>query len=256
VNPQPPADNPVDNLWKPCGRRATGDYLDDHVCRSWRAPVARDREQTSEQTNEQTTVERATGENRGSDDDDDDDAASRLRAGGMIVAVTDADVALADEHLTPAFLAGFIAYRGGDVRAQVRAGMLAEIATARAFHVEWRPPAGRPDGGIDLWLGARSLQVKWNHYRTGDFYCRPDQPMRADLGVLVVPHDARSVRLRGWLSRAQYEAWETPTSYGYNTVHAVRADQLRPIETLLDRWLSRPFAPPGYVAPANLGGGA
>jgi len=182
----------------------------------------------------------------------------------MIVEVTPAMLEVAEARIVAALdrggvgpgelVTGFVAYSGADVREQVLLGLVAESAVAKTFHVELPDTIG-PDGGTDLWLNNRSVSVKWNNYATGDFYCRPDLPMRADYGVLVVPAQRGSVRLRGVLTRAEYDEWKQPTSYGHNTVLAVAAHRLHPIETLLWPWLERPFAAPGYVSPPNLESG-
>jgi len=182
----------------------------------------------------------------------------------MLVPVTDAMLETAEARIVAALargnsgpgelVTGFVAYSGADVREQAVLGLVAELAVARAFHVELPDTVG-PDGGFDLWLNGRSVQVKWNNYVTGDFYGRPDLPMRADYGVLVVPATPGSVRLRGVLTRGEYEEWAEAKSYGYNTVRAVSPHRLHPIETLLWPWLERPFAAPGYVSPPNLGSG-
>lgn len=121
-------------------------------------------------------------------------------------------------------------------------GFKAEIAVARLFDIE--PPTINvvTDGGVDLWLGERSIDVKFSNRERGPLIFDSLEKFRADYAVLVGRTDEPDVmRINGYISRGGFEVISRRHDFGYGPRLFIEADELEPIERLwlryaVNRW--------------------
>jgi hypothetical protein len=114
-------------------------------------------------------------------------------------------------------------------------GFKAEIAVARLFDIE--PPTINvvTDGGVDLWLGERSIDVKFSNRERGPLIFDSLEKFRADYAVLVGRTAEPDVmRINGYISRGGFEVISRRHDFGYGPRLFVEADELESIERL---WL-------------------
>lgn len=113
-------------------------------------------------------------------------------------------------------------------------GVIAEKAVASLLgtHIDRAERMG--DGGVDLAVGGKTIQVKFNTYANGDLYFNSLTDFAADIGVLVVPHREK-LKVVGWIEREEFRERATVRDFGYGERVCVRQSQLRPMPGL--RWL-------------------
>jgi len=122
-------------------------------------------------------------------------------------------------------------------------GFKAEFAIARLFDIE--PPTINvlTDGGVDLWLGDKSIDVKWTR---GNSFLIFDslEKFKADIAILVVRTGIQSaMKVHGWISQEEFSARCYRRDFGYGDRLVVDAENLWPIERLWLEHVQEKFRP-------------
>ncbi len=121
-------------------------------------------------------------------------------------------------------------------------GFKAEIAVARLLNIEPPTISIVTDGGVDLWLGDRSIDVKFSNQERGPLIFDSLKKFRADYAVLVGRTDEPDImRINGYISRRSFKVISRRHDFGYGPRLFSEADELEPIEKLwlryaLNRW--------------------
>jgi hypothetical protein len=92
------------------------------------------------------------------------------------------------------------------------------------------------DGGADLIINDRSIQIKTTTMRTPDLIVfKDDRRLKSDIAVLVVLESIVCVRIAGWISRQEFYEMCYSKDYKYGTRDVVSGSSLRPFEDLISR---------------------
>ena len=92
------------------------------------------------------------------------------------------------------------------------------------------------DGGADLIVNDRSIQIKTTTMRTPDLIVfKDDRRLKADIAVLVVLESIVCVRIAGWISRQEFYELCYSKDYSYGSRDVVSGSSLHPFEKLIDR---------------------
>jgi len=123
-------------------------------------------------------------------------------------------------------------------------GYKAEFAVARLFNCE--PPVLNvlSDGGIDLWIGNVSVDVKFTNKEYGSLIFDNLDKFRAQIAILVGRTDDPNVmRVNGWMSKKNFAARCQSKNFGYGDRLIVEWDNLNSIESLWKIFAELKFAP-------------
>lgn len=121
-------------------------------------------------------------------------------------------------------------------------GFKAEFAVARLFALE--PPTINvlTDGGVDLWCGDSSIDVKFTNAEFGPLVFDQIPKFRAQIAVLVGrTEDPNEMRINGWVDRRTFKQECSPVNFGYGDRLKMEHDELFPIETLWKRLMETKF---------------
>jgi len=84
-------------------------------------------------------------------------------------------------------------------------GIKAEIAVAKAYHLDHNPLMFGIDAGSDMFSGSLGIDVKAAFSREGNLLFKSKAAFKADIGVLVVPgEDEQTMVIRGWVTQKRY----------------------------------------------------
>ena len=123
-------------------------------------------------------------------------------------------------------------------------GYKAEFAVARLFNCE--PPVLNvlSDGGIDLWIGNVSVDVKFTNKEYGSLIFDNLDKFRSQVAILVGKTDDPNVmRVNGWMSKKEFSVRHTTKDFGYGERLIVEWDKLNSIESLWKIFAELKFAP-------------
>ncbi len=117
-------------------------------------------------------------------------------------------------------------------------GYMAEFAVARLLDLE--PPEINvlSDGGVDLWMNDRSIDVKYTNMTKEPVLIFDNMAkFRAEFAILVTSesYDDELFRVHGWISRRDFKKIAEPRDFGYGERLVVEAEYLRPIEEFWGR---------------------
>ena len=123
-------------------------------------------------------------------------------------------------------------------------GFRAEYAVAKVFGCTLPSFNIVTDGGVDLWLDDRSIDVKLTKKSKGDLIFDDFTKFKSDLAVLVATTDDESVyEILGWIDRNGFEAEAEDRDYGYGSRKVVGSKSLYPIETLWSEVIDSRYGP-------------
>jgi len=92
------------------------------------------------------------------------------------------------------------------------------------------------DGGADLIVNDRSIQIKTTTMRTPDLIVfKDDRRLKADIAVLVVLESIVCVRIAGWITRQEFYELCYSKDYSYGSRDVVSGSSLHPFEELISR---------------------
>ncbi len=111
-------------------------------------------------------------------------------------------------------------------------GFKAEFAVARLLDLE--PPTLNvlSDGGIDLWYGDTSIDVKFTNKEHGPLIFDTHEKFRADLAILVGKVGGDTLRINGWIDRSTFCDKAVKADFGYGPRYKMDVDDMAPIEKL------------------------
>ena len=119
-------------------------------------------------------------------------------------------------------------------------GFKAEFAVARLFDLELPTLTVVTDGGVDLWMGDLSIDVKFTNAMRGPLVFDSMEKFKADIAVLVGKTDTHNIlSVNGLVSREDFEkkAYKRDVWYGERLV--MDEGDLSPIEHLWFESLER-----------------
>ena len=121
-------------------------------------------------------------------------------------------------------------------------GFKAEFAVARLLDLT--PPTINvvSDGGVDLWFGDTSIDVKFTNSEFGPLVFDTVPKFRAQIAVLVGrTEDPNEMRINGWVDRRTFKKECNPVNCGYGDRLKMEHEELFPIETLWKRLMETKF---------------
>lgn len=120
-------------------------------------------------------------------------------------------------------------------------GFKAEFAIARLFDLQ--PPTINvlSDGGIDLWFGDTSIDVKFSNNEYGDLVFDTEEKFKADIAVAVGKVGGNTLRVNGYADKAFFVEHSEPHNYGHGPRLRMNANQLKPIERLWHCFMAKKF---------------
>lgn len=121
-------------------------------------------------------------------------------------------------------------------------GFKAEFAVARLLDLE--PPTLNvlSDGGIDLWYGDTSIDVKFTNKEHGPLIFDTHEKFRADLAILVGKVGGDTLRINGWIDRKTFCEKATKADFGYGPRYKMEVIEMAPIEKLWKGFAMSKFA--------------
>ena len=112
-------------------------------------------------------------------------------------------------------------------------GFKAEFAVARLLGTSLPTVTVVTDGGVDLWFGDVSIDVKFTNRPDGDLIFDNMDKFKARVAVLVSPTEESDVMsIKGWMGRPEFEIRATGRDLGYGDRLVISQKDLRPIESL------------------------
>jgi|14BtaG_2_1085337.scaffolds.fasta_scaffold24644_3 hypothetical protein len=121
-----------------------------------------------------------------------------------------------------------------------RLGFMAEFAVCRLFDAE--PPRLNiaTDGGVDLWLGDISVDVKFS--KTGSLIFDSADKFKANLAVLVTStEDPECMLLEGWIGKTAFVRDAYAKDFGYGERLVMGSSDLTPMPRLWELIMERKF---------------
>jgi len=123
-------------------------------------------------------------------------------------------------------------------------GFKAEFAVARVLGLD--PPVVNvlTDGGVDLWFGDVSIDVKVTNRIDGPLVFDNMKKFQSDVAVLVGATDDESVlKINGCMSRKEFEWKAYRKDFGYGERDVVDVKDLYPIEWLWAKFMQKRYSP-------------
>lgn len=123
-------------------------------------------------------------------------------------------------------------------------GFKAEFAVARVLGLD--PPVVNvlTDGGVDLWFGDVSIDVKVTNRIDGPLVFDNMKKFQADVAVLVGATDSQDIlKINGCMSRKEFELKSYSKDFGYGEREVVDAKDLHPIEWLWLKFMQKRYSP-------------
>lgn len=119
-------------------------------------------------------------------------------------------------------------------------GFMAEFAVCRVFGLELPRLNVATDGGVDLWLGDISVDVKFS--QTNKLIFDSEEKFRANVALLVVPGgEADVLELAGWIGRTAFLENCGKHDFGYGERLVMDADNLNEVCRLWHRITERKY---------------
>lgn len=121
-----------------------------------------------------------------------------------------------------------------------RLGFMAEFAVCRLFGAE--PPRLNiaTDGGVDLWLGDISVDVKFS--KTGSLIFDSEEKFKSNLAVLVTStSDPECMLLEGWIGKTAFAREAYAKDFGYGERMVMGSSDLTPMPRLWQLIMERKF---------------
>ena len=110
-------------------------------------------------------------------------------------------------------------------------GFMAEFAVCRVLGTE--PPRLNfaTDGGVDLWLGDVTIDVKYTARKTSKLIFDSVDKFKSQVAILVTATDNMDVmEILGWCSKGRFIEDSYSKDFGYGKRLVMDADKLQPIE--------------------------
>jgi len=121
-------------------------------------------------------------------------------------------------------------------------GFKAEFAVARLFNLELPTVNVATDGGVDLWFGDFTIDVKFTNDEYGNLIFDSMEKFKSQIGILVGKTDDPDVmRVNGWMDRANFKKTCHSHNFGYGDRLYLKHDELLPIESLWSRLMQHKF---------------
>ena len=123
-------------------------------------------------------------------------------------------------------------------------GFKAEFAVARVLGLD--PPVVNvlTDGGVDLWFGDVSIDVKVTNRIDGPLVFDSMEKFQSDVAVLVgATDDERVLKINGCMSRKEFEWKAYRKDFGYGEREVVDVKDLYPIEWLWLKFMQKRHSP-------------
>jgi hypothetical protein len=121
-------------------------------------------------------------------------------------------------------------------------GFKAEFAVARLFHMELPTVNVLTDGGVDLWFGDFSIDVKFTNDEYGNLIFDNMEKFKSQIAILVGrTNDPNVMRVNGWMDRANFKRVAHTKNFGYGDRLYLKHDELMPIESLWARLQAHKF---------------
>lgn len=121
-------------------------------------------------------------------------------------------------------------------------GFKAEFAVARLLDLT--PPTINvvSDGGVDLWCGDTSIDVKFTNNEYGPLVFDTIPKFRAQIAVLVGrTKNTNVMRVNGWVNRKTFKEECVAQDFGYGERLMMEHDKLFPIETFWKQLMETKF---------------
>lgn len=160
----------------------------------------------------------------------------------MLVELSKADVHRAEvlgrDTVKLCEMQGFKPRLENDAQDRVEAnqwGFKAEFAVARLFNLDPPDLTVVTDGGVDLWMGDLSIDVKFTNKTFGPLVFDSMEKFKADIAVLVGRGGTdNELSVNGFVLRKVFEDSAVEHDFGYGKRLVMKADDMKPIERL---WL-------------------
>ncbi len=121
-------------------------------------------------------------------------------------------------------------------------GFKAEFAVARLFNLELPTVNVATDGGVDLWFGDFTIDVKFTNDEYGNLIFDCMEKFKSDIGILVGRTDHPDVmRVNGWMDRGNFQKRFHRKNFGYGDRLYLKHDELFSIESLWSRLMQHKF---------------
>jgi hypothetical protein len=121
-------------------------------------------------------------------------------------------------------------------------GFKAEFAVARLFHMELPTVNVLTDGGVDLWFGDFSIDVKFTNDEYGNLIFDNMEKFKSQIAILVGrTNDPNVMRVNGWMDRANFKRVAHTKNFGYGDRFYLKHEELMPIESLWARLQAHKF---------------
>ena len=123
-------------------------------------------------------------------------------------------------------------------------GFKAEFAVARVLGLDSPVVNVLTDGGVDLWFGDVSIDVKVTNRIDGPLVFDNMKKFQSDVAVLVGATDDEDVlKINGCMSRKEFEWKAHRKDFGYGEREVVDIPDLHPIEWLWRKLMEKRYAP-------------
>ena len=121
-------------------------------------------------------------------------------------------------------------------------GFKAEFAVARLFNLELPTVNVATDGGVDLWFGDFTIDVKFTNDEYGNLIFDSMQKFKSQIGVLVgKTNDPDVMHINGWIDRNNFKNKCHSHNFGYGDRLYLKHDELFPTESLWSRLMQHKF---------------
>jgi len=112
-------------------------------------------------------------------------------------------------------------------------GFKAEFVIARLFNLDLPTINILSDGGIDLWHGNTSIDVKFTNKEEGPLVFDTLDKFRADVAILVGATSNPNVfKVNGWSDKKYFSLNAQACDFGYGPRLKLEVHETKPIETL------------------------
>ena len=110
-------------------------------------------------------------------------------------------------------------------------GFMAEFAVCRVLGAEAPRLNFATDGGVDLWLGDVTIDVKYTSKKTSKLIFDSVDKFKSQVAILVTATDNMDVmEILGWCGKGRFIEDSYGKDFGYGERLVMDADKLQPIE--------------------------
>lgn len=121
-------------------------------------------------------------------------------------------------------------------------GFKAEFAIARLFNLDLPTVNVATDGGVDLWFGDFTIDVKFTNDEYGNLIFDSMEKFKSQIAILVGrTEDANIMRVNGWMDRGSFQTDCHRHNFGYGDRLYLKHNELFKIETLWARLMQHKF---------------